>query len=112
MIGGHYTGNSMSMTLTKDDLAAIEHLIDTSLETKLEAKLDAKLQPRFDAFEGNIMKIIKKIDEKIDDLDDKLSRQTATGFADVYIKIEDLQRTVNRIERTQRVTLKGRRAIN
>jgi hypothetical protein len=82
------------MTLTKDDLAAIEHLIDNSLETKLETKLEAKLQPRFDAFE-------KRIIMRIDDLDDTLSQQTAAGFSEVYTKIADLQSTVDRIEQVQ-----------
>lgn len=80
----------MSMTLTKDDLAAIRTMIgdminhsSNSLETRLEAKLVAR----------------------IDELDDRLSMQTEHGLQEVRDQIQSVKEVVDRIDRVQQAEL-------
>lgn len=68
----------MAMHLTKQDLAAIGKLIETS--------------------EGRLI-------ARIDDLDDVLSLQTEYGLQEVRDQISDVKAVVDRIEHTQKAEL-------
>ena len=60
----------MAMTLTTEDLKAIEYLLDTKLEEKLEQKLEEKLEQKLEE------KLDQKLDEKLDQkLDEKLDEK-------------------------------------
>jgi hypothetical protein len=72
----------MDMSLTKQDLTAIQHLIDTG-----NSRLETSLKRHFD--------------EKIDGL----STDTAMAFNDVYPKLDAIKDTVERIDRVQQTEL-------
>lgn len=82
------------MSLTQDDLRAIQHLIETS-----EQHLEQRLLPVILA--------------RIDELDNTLSIQTAKGFEEVHTRIDkieleltEVKNTVKRIEKVQQKEIK------
>jgi hypothetical protein len=81
--GGFMTARyDVSMSLTKQDLAAIEKLIKTFSNT-LEDRLTAR----------------------VDDLDDTLSMQTENGLQEVRDQVSAVKEVVDRIDRVQHTEL-------